>query len=337
VPASNSSGAGFDWAATALGATFTSGVFLDGWAHAHGRVDDTFLTPWHAVLYSGFLAMAVLLVARAAWGVARHRVFWRRAMPEGYGPGLIGVACWLVGGPFDAVWHSVFGFEAGVEALMSPAHAILALGLVLMASGPLRAALARPPRTWWNELPMLLSLTFVVSILTFFTLIAHPAANLWGTRATRSHELTELGITGMLLTAATLTAPLLFLLRHDRLPTGGVTILVGLNAFAMGFLFDQGAYPRAVVAAIIAAAIAADVLRAALRPSPSRPGAFRVFAAVVATLPTAAYFTMLAATTGIAWSTHLWLGVVVFAAAVGWLLSYLLLAPHGGVQAARGA
>jgi hypothetical protein len=84
VPSSNKraarSGARFDGAATVLAAAFTGGVFLDGWAHTHGRVDDTFFTPWHAVLYSGFLAMAVLLVGRAAWGVAREGVAWRRAM-----------------------------------------------------------------------------------------------------------------------------------------------------------------------------------------------------------------------------------------------------------------
>jgi hypothetical protein len=28
------------------------------------------------------------------------------------------------------------------------------------------------------------------------------------------------------------------------------------------------------------------------------------------------------------WSTHLWLGVIVFVAALGWLLSYLVLPPH---------
>jgi hypothetical protein len=77
------SGSRFDWIATALAATFTGGVFLDGWAHTHGRVDDTFFTPWHAVLYAGFLAMALLLVGRAAWGVARDGASWRRAMPEG--------------------------------------------------------------------------------------------------------------------------------------------------------------------------------------------------------------------------------------------------------------
>ncbi len=57
-------------------------------------------------------------------------------MPAGYGLSLAGVACWFVGGPFDAVWHEIFGFEADVEALMSPAHAILAIGFGLMASGP---------------------------------------------------------------------------------------------------------------------------------------------------------------------------------------------------------
>ena len=41
------------------------GVFLDGWAHAHGKVDRTFLTcftPWHAALYSGYLSVALFLV-----------------------------------------------------------------------------------------------------------------------------------------------------------------------------------------------------------------------------------------------------------------------------------
>jgi len=34
------------------------------------------------------------------------------------------------------------------------------------------------------------------------------------------------------------------------------------------------------------------------------------------------------ATRGIGWSPHLWLGVVVFAGIIGWLLSYLLLPPR---------
>ena len=211
---------------------------------------------------------------------------------------------------------------------MSPAHAVLALGFGLMAAGPLHAGLHRPPQGWWRELPMLLSLTFVVSILTFFTQIAHPIANLWGSAvAPASQEGIELGIAGTLLTVVILTAPLLLLLRYGRLPTGGTSILVGLNAFAMGFLYDRGPYPRTVVVATVAAAVAADLLRAGLRADAARPRAFRTFAFALPLGLTLAYFTSLAVKSGITWSPHLWIGVVVFAGAVGWLLSYLVLAP----------
>jgi hypothetical protein len=34
------------------------GLFLDGWAHSHGK-PESFFSPWHGVLYSGFFAAAV--------------------------------------------------------------------------------------------------------------------------------------------------------------------------------------------------------------------------------------------------------------------------------------
>ena len=322
----------FDWIATVLSLTFLGGVYLDGWAHSHGRVDDTFFTPWHAVLYGGFFAMAALLLGTAAWRIARG-ARWRDALPDGYGLSLAGVALWLVGGPFDLAWHSIFGFEANVEALLSPAHTVLALGFVLMTTGALRAALRRPPGRWRDELPMLLSLTCVVSNLTFFTQIAHPLANLWAAGPRRwSQDVTELGIVSMLLTTVILTAPLLLLLCQARLPTGAVTIMLGLNSVAMGVLFDHGPYPVVPVAAMVGAAIAGDVLRAVLKPSSSSPVAFRWFAIGVPALLYAAYFAALAFTVGIGYSPHLWMGVVVFAGVVGWLSSYLVLPPRAAVE-----
>jgi hypothetical protein len=315
----------FDWTMTILSAVFVGGLFLDGWAHTHGRVDETFFTPWHAALYSGFLTAAVFLWGGLVWGLRRgHR--WRAALPDGYGLSLLGVALWLAGGPFDLAWHTVFGFEARVEALMSPAHTVLALGAALITSGPLRAVLRRRPDTWWRDLPLVLSLTFVVSVLTFFTQIAHPLANLWAAGPRRSPlDVTELGLVSFLLTAAIVMGPVLLLLRHGRLPTGAAAILIGLDSIAMGFLFDHGDYPLALVAASIAAGVAADLVRPVLRPRADRPAAFRVYAAVVPLLLTAAYFAGLVATAGITWSPHLWMGTVVFCGIVGWLLSYLVL------------
>src|SRR5262249_47829220 len=265
------------------------------------------------------------------WRIARG-ARWRHALPDGYELSLAGVALWFVGGPFDLAWHSVFGFEANVEALMSPAHAVLALGFCLMTTGPLRAALRRPPGRWRDERPMLLSLTCLVSNLTFFTQIAHPLANLWAAGPRRwSQDVTELGIVSMLLTTVILTAPLLLLLRQGRLPAGAVTIMLGLNSIATGFLYDHGPYPLVPVAAMVGAAIAGDLLRMVLRPSPPRPAAFRWFAIGVPALLYAGYFAALAVTVGIGYSVHLWMGVVVFAGVLGWLLSYLVLSPRAAV------
>ena len=34
----------FDWLMGILGFLFVGGLYLDGWAHAHGKVDNTFFT-----------------------------------------------------------------------------------------------------------------------------------------------------------------------------------------------------------------------------------------------------------------------------------------------------
>lgn len=52
----------FDWIITVLSAWMIGGLHLDAWAHHQFDV-ETFFTPWHGVLYSGFLALAAVLVA----------------------------------------------------------------------------------------------------------------------------------------------------------------------------------------------------------------------------------------------------------------------------------
>ncbi len=86
-----------DWGFSLLSIWLISGLFLDGWAHTHGRVDDVFLTPWHAVLYSGALAIMLVLAATYAYGLTRGSP-GRRCLPAGYGLSLIGAALFLGGG-----------------------------------------------------------------------------------------------------------------------------------------------------------------------------------------------------------------------------------------------
>src|SRR5690606_10643429 len=160
----------FDLTVALLTLWFTVGLFVDGWAHNHGFTDDTFFTPWHALLYSGMAATGLFLAAHQ-WRNVSKGYAWSRALPKGYLPSLLGVVLFFAGGGFDFLWHEWFGFEASIETLLSPAHLILATSGMLIVTGPLRAAWARSGRaaSWRTLFPALLSLLIILSILTFFT------------------------------------------------------------------------------------------------------------------------------------------------------------------------
>jgi hypothetical protein len=329
----------FDWIMSLLSAAFVGGLFLDGWAHTHGRVDDTFFTPWHAVLYGGWGACLLMLVGTLLRNVARGRL-WRAALPTGYGLSLAGALLWFVAGPSDLLWHSLFGFEAGVEALLSPAHLLLALGMGLVVTGPLRAASSRDepaPVGWSGRLPMALSVTSVLSVITFFMSLGHPLSNV-PADATRFalvraqaagwiELLQSAGVQGMLAWMAVLMAAVFFLLGRRHAPTGSLTFMLTLNGAAMGLLYPRGAYPLAPVASLTVAGVVADVLRALLRPGADRPLAWRIFSFVVPAVTALAYFASLALTRGVWWSVHVWSGTVLLSGAVGWLLGYVALPP----------
>lgn len=110
-------GTGFDRAMVGLCTWFPFGAYLDAWAHTHVPELETFFTPWHAVLYSGFLAAAALTVATAFRNHARGDP-WTRVLPAGYDPSLLGVLIFAAGGVGDMLWHLLFG----VEVHRSPAR-----------------------------------------------------------------------------------------------------------------------------------------------------------------------------------------------------------------------
>src|SRR5438552_18972677 len=56
---------GFEWTVVALSTWLMAGAYLDAWAHRHLARLETFYTPWHAVLYSGMLALLIYLAKTA--------------------------------------------------------------------------------------------------------------------------------------------------------------------------------------------------------------------------------------------------------------------------------
>ena len=321
----------FDWIMAVLSAWLLGGAFIDGWAHTHGKVDTTFFTLWHAAFYTGFLAVAGALVGALMYQRAR-RGTWQQALPPGYNLALLGAVIFGCGGVGDMLWHTLFGIEKDVEALFSPTHIMLACGAWLMVGGPFHAAWQRltpPQRRWHQHLPWLLSLTWMLSTGTFMTQIAHPIVYLWGggrVPGTPGWMWQALGVVGMLWDTGFLMGFLLLTMRRWALPAGALTLIIGLNAVAMGFL-HRGAYPFLPVVARVVAALGAEVMYARLQPSVQRPSAWRLFAAVVPVLLTTLHFGTLGLTVGVWWSVHLWAGTIVLTGLVGLLVSLLLVPP----------
>ncbi len=322
----------FDGVMGVLGCLTMGGLYLDGWAHTHGQVDKTFFTPWHAILYSSF---ALITCCLALALVINHRrgAPWRQALPLGYGLSLLGIIIFACSGPADLLWHALFGFEVGIEPLLSPSHLSLALGGILTVTGPLRATLRRSipasEQGWKTLFPMLLSLTATLMVFTFFSEFGHPFFRLgsivrpFATNDTKSFE-----VTGILLQAALLMGFLLFAVRRWRLPLGSLTLLFAVYVTLLSVLNNQ----YELIPGVVVAGIVADALLRVLRPTASRTE-LRVFAFAVPTVLYLCFFLTLALIATISWSVHLWLGSCVMAGVVGLMLSFLLVPPQGPAEA----
>ncbi len=133
-------------AATAGCGAITLGLLWDiSWHASVGR--DSFWTPAHVTIYLGSLLAglaAAWLVARTTFAGAAHeraaavRVWGFRA-PIGAWVSLWGAAAMLTAAPFDAWWHGTYGLDVGI---VTPAHSVLATGMVVVHLGTLLQAAA---------------------------------------------------------------------------------------------------------------------------------------------------------------------------------------------------
>src|SRR5436190_14300190 len=332
------------------------GLFIDGWAHSNIPQLETFFTPWHAVFYSGYLAVAFTLLieiilnlrksALSAGGstpalvtlvresLPDHR--WLRAIPVGYELSALGVVIFGVSGIGDLTWHLILGIERGTEALLSPTHLGLAMGIGLALSGPLRAAWHRSEATpSWRQLgPAILSLTFTFSLLTFFTAYASPLITPWPIINASSSP--TRGITDILLITALSMSFVLLALRRWRLPFGTFAFMFGLNG-ALMVVFSPGSLPVSVPTALLGG-LAADIVYRFLQPSLEQPASVRLFAFLVPAMFFTLYFVDLAIVGpvifqgGILWSVPFWAGAPVIAGITGFLLSYVMIPPAQVVE-----
>jgi hypothetical protein len=328
-------GVGFDWLMAALGAWLLGGLYLDGWAHIHVPALESFFTPWHAVLYSGYLAGAAALVV-TFYRNRRRGAPRSRALPAGYRLSLVGAFIFLFAGVADMLWHVVFGIEDGVEGLISPSHLALALGGGLMVTGPLRAGLhgpaARATQRWIAEMPLVVSLTLFVSLVTFFTEYASPYGTTWVAKTPGGMLFLyqSVGLAGFLVQPVVLMGPVLYVLRSRPLPLGSLTFVLSVNVALMAVIHDKflDTGPLPLIGAAVLAGLVGDALLRWLRPAPDRILAFRAVAFAVPAVQYLLYFIAIMLWAQVSWSVHMWTGAIVIAGGVGWLVSYLVVAPR---------
>jgi hypothetical protein len=111
--------------------------------HGVGNV-ETFFTPPHSVIYSGVvLAIGSVIggTIQAGFRIRQQKndATWfvllsvPSSLPLALKLAAIGCILQLTAGPFDFLWHSLFGFDG----LLSPPHSVLAVGMLTTALGAL--------------------------------------------------------------------------------------------------------------------------------------------------------------------------------------------------------
>jgi hypothetical protein len=307
----------FAWLVTAAHTWILVGLFLDGWFHIHGPEFESFFTPWHAVLYSGVLATVVVhvLQQRRDGGIA-----------PGYAPSLAGGLVVLAAGLVDGVWHTLFGVEADLNALLSPPHLLLITAGTLVFAGPLRAAL-RAPAGAAGGLPTAFAAAWVLTGLGFFTQYAHPFTQVYPAvvDAAASLEVRELrevaGVAGLVVWAALLGGAVALLRARTRLVAGSLAVVGAVPALFL--VTQQSTYE--FVPAILLGALLLELAGRPLSPS---------LAALLATTSMAVGWVLtILVTRDVAWSRELLTGSIGSAAAAGYLVGWVV--QHGGVARAH--
>lgn len=328
------------------------GLLVDAYYHSTDPGLETFWTPWHALFYSGFTATAAWLGYLAVTRIGADATSMKPnggppnpvgrlldSAPTGYRAALIGVAVFAIGGIGDAIWHTIFGIETSIDALLSPTHLLLFIGLVLIVSAPLRAAWAdldpaalaaddadgpagfgREPTLLQFAAP-LLSLLITTTVIGFFFQYAWAVTEIWMMRVPYdpndgfSETIAGSSVLAVILTTAIMFTPLLVAAGRWRLPFGTATIVLTAVSTFIAAGFDE---PTTGLPAVIVGGLLFDALVQTRANS-------RLLAAVPPLALWSAFYLLLDRSAGgLGLAPEIWGGSIVFAVLVMVVIDGLL-------------
>jgi len=347
-------------------------MFFDGLGHNNRTGQESFFSISHLFLYAGATVTGLWLT----WVVIKHQlaagVDVRRlmidfaAIPVGYGVALIGLGVLTVAGPADLIWHEVYGFEVGVDAIYSPPHLALFFGALLVASTGIRSMWAKADiapdlKTF---APVILSAILFIGVSGFITMYlsafmtnVSPTSDFWNDLANfndvRSNQSIDVnsgltgygddawpynyysvshGIASLVVTGLILLGPTLLIMRRWRVPFGAFALIYagfGLHVNIMTEYRDI-----VLIVPLLLAGLSADLLqqRLGLQRSDGRVslGGIRVAGTAIAAVLWCSYFAVLALDQGIGWEPTLWVGALMVGVMTGFGVAFLIAPPAYG-------
>jgi hypothetical protein len=321
-----------------VGLWLAAGFLWDSWAHLHVAI-ETFFTPYHAIFYSAMVAGTLIL---AVYARRNFRLGFTGfdVLPAAYQSALGGVPIFFAGGVGDLIWHTFFGVEDRVEAVTSPTHLIIGLGVLLVAGAPIRSALQQRSvlRTLRAQLPLIFALATWLEFIHLGTAYAFdpgaaqmyvpPDGVAYGpdyfTNTAFVLFKTGSGIVIVILQALILMGICVWTVARFALRPGALTILFVLgNCMIAAALGNDTPMLATYFAMSLAAGIVGDVIVARRQPSPARPVAFGLFGALVPGTYFGTYFLVTVLTGGVWWSWTLTLGAIVWSMLCGLALTLL--------------
>jgi hypothetical protein len=353
-------------------------LFFDGRNHNNKTGQESFFSLAHIVLYTGMSVFAVYLglvlakyQARAGARPLRGMVDLK-AIPVGYGVSLIGLCLLGIAGPWDLLWHSLYGFEINVEAIVSPPHLALFFGGLLVSSTGIRSMWAKRDLApdFRTFLPALMSGILFTGILTFITMytsalmtnvgptsafVDDVKQNFHDVISNQTVGLTE-GLRGygdnlfpyhyytvshalasMVITTLVLLGPTLLMLRRWRVPFPAFTVMylaIGLLNCVMTQYRDAW-----LLIPLVIAGLTVDLLQRALAPGPNRRltlGGIRLVGPVTAAALWFSYYAVMAIHLGIGWKPPTWVGANVLGVMAGFGVAFLVAPPSYGPRLVEG-
>ena len=353
-------------------------LYFDGRNHNNKTGQESFFSLAHIVLYTGMSAFAVFLgltlakYQRQAGASPFRGIVDLKAIPVGYGVAFIGLCILGIAGPWDLIWHSVYGFEVNVEAIVSPPHLALFFGGLLVTSTGIRSMWAKRDLApdFRTFLPAVISATLFTAMLGFITMYTSawmtdvpPTTAFNDDIKNNFHDVVsnqDIGLTeglrgygdnlfpyhyytvawtlgALVISTLVLLGPTLLMLRRWRVPAPAFTLiylLFGLQTCVMTQYRD----PWILIPLVIGGATV-DVLQTRLAPGPGLRltlGGVRLIGPLTALTLWSSYFVVLAVHLGIGWKTPTWLGTIIIAVMAGFGVAFLVAPPSYGPRLVEG-